>query len=404
MGVTTRRVESGLVATGMGSCKLPPDWTLRKLCDLSCKLITYGIVQPGPDIPTGVPFIQTKDLTSGVLDQRKMDRTSHEIHAAYSRSAVSSGDIVIGIRASVGMVAYVPPELHEANISRGVARISPTADIDGGFLYWALQSESVASNIHKEVKGSTYAEITLPALRGIEVSLPPYAEQRAMAAALTDVDGLVAALDKLIAKKRAIRLAAMQQLLTGKTRLPGFKGKWQKKRLGDVVEIQKGQLITEQDAIPGPIPVIAGGKTPSYYHNEPNRTGRTIAVSGSGAYAGYVAFFNTPIFASDCSTISESPDYDIKFIYYFLILRQTEIYNAQTGGAQPHIHPSDLMPLGIEVPEATEQNAIATVLSDMDVEIAALERRRDKTKAIRQGMMQELLAGRTRLIDKEGKT
>jgi type I restriction enzyme S subunit len=212
------------------------------------------------------------------------------------------------------------------------------------------------------------------------------------------VDALLAKIDQLIAKKRDLKQAAMQQLLTGQTRLPGFSGEWEVKRLGDVVEIRKGQLITEKTAVFGDIPVIAGGKKPAYFHNQPNRVGKTITVSASGASAGYVALFDHPIFASDCSTISEGKDYSIEFICYQMQLRQDAIYRAQTGGAQPHIHAVDLAPIEVGCPGLAEQTAIATVLSDMDAELAALEARRDKTRALKQGMMQALLTGRIRLV------
>jgi type I restriction enzyme S subunit len=245
--------------------------------------------------------------------------------------------------------------------------------------------------------------VTQAILHAVRIAWPPdIKEQQAIATALSDVDALLGVLDQLIAKKRDLKQAAMQQLLTGQTRLPGFSGEWEVTRLGDVVEILKGQLITEKDATPGNIPVIAGGKKPSYFHNKPNRTGKTITVSGSGASAGYVAFHETAIFASDCSTISESQDYAIEFIYFLLQLRQDDIYKAQTGGAQPHIHPSDLRPIKVRVPKVSEQTAIADILSDMNAEIVALEQRRDKTRALKQAMMQELLTGKTRLVSPRG--
>ncbi|MYF57131.1 restriction endonuclease subunit S, partial [Candidatus Poribacteria bacterium] len=173
---------------------------------------------------------------------------------------------------------------------------------------------------------------------------------------------------------------------------------WETKRLGEIAQIKKGSMITEKDVVLGTIPVIAGGQKPAYYHNTANRTGKTITVSASGAYAGFVALYNQPIFASDCSTISESSHYSIDFIYYYLVFNQNVIYNAQTGGAQPHCYPTDLMTMQIDLPLLEEQRAIAAVLSDMDAEIRPLEQRRDKTIAIKQGMMQQLLTGKVRLL------
>ena len=271
------------------------------------------------------------------------------------------------------------------------------------FLFSHLFSEGVNDQIDKILSGSNYPAINSRDVKLIEIPCPPnVAEQRAIAKVLSDVDGLINALDALIAKKRAIKQATMQQLLTGKTRLPGFSGAWETKRLGEITKIQKGSLITEKSVVPGVIPVIAGGQKPAYYHNTANRTGKTITVSASGAYAGFVALYNQPIFASDCSTISESSRYSIDFIYYYLVFNQSVIYNAQTGGAQPHIHPVDLMPLMVDFPELPEQRAIAQVLSDMDAEITALEHRRHKTIAIKQGIMQQLLTGKVRLLKSDG--
>jgi type I restriction enzyme S subunit len=235
-------------------------------------------------------------------------------------------------------------------------------------------------------------------MKRIPIPLAPLPEQRAIATALSDVDALLNGLDRLIAKKRDLKQAAMQQLLTGQTRLPGFHGEWEVKRLGDVAQIRKGELITRDSVLPGDIPVIAGGRRPAYYHAFANRSGRTITISASGASAGYVALFNEPIFASDCSTIGESEQYCLDFLYYQLRSKQQAIYGSQTGGAQPHVHAKDLIPIVIAFPPHPEQTTIAAVLSDMDAELAALEASREKTCALKQGMMQELLAGRTRLV------
>jgi len=231
------------------------------------------------------------------------------------------------------------------------------------------------------------------------LAIPPTnCEQSAIATALSDVDALLGGLDSLIAKKQGLKVAAMQQLITGQTRLPGFSGEWEVKRLGDVVQIRKGQLITSSTLLPGDIPVIAGGKQPAYFQASANRFGRTVTISASGASAGYVALYDEPIFASDCSTISESESYCLDFVFYQLLCKQQAIYKAQTGGAQPHIHAKDLNPLFFSFPALPEQTAIATILSDMDTELTALQARRSKTQALKQAMMQELLTGRIRLI------
>lgn len=218
-------------------------------------------------------------------------------------------------------------------------------------------------------------------------------EQNKIAEALSDVDALIAALDKKIAKKRLIKQGAMIRLL-------GEKGKkFRNQKIKDIVSIKKGDMLTSGQYITGNIPVIAGGKSAAGYHNVANRQANTIAISASGASAGYVTFHDYPIFATDCSTIEPSKSYDIKYIYYLLLFYQSELYALQIGGAQPHVHPNDIYDLNIHYNSDIEtQRKIATILSDMDKEIADLEARRNKYKLIKSGMMQKLLTGQIRLV------
>lgn len=232
----------------------------------------------------------------------------------------------------------------------------------------------------------------------IKVKLPEYYEQVHIANTLSYIDTLISQLDKLIEKKRAIKQGAMQELLTGKKRLKGFSEPWVEKRLGDI-EIKNGSMLKSSEYIRGGIPVIAGGKTPAGYHNAYNRDKDTITISGSGASAGYVALWRCPIFASDCSTINEQEGFCINYLYYSLLLKQEEIYKCQAGGAQPHIHAKDIKDISISIPcDLDEQKAIANILDNMDTEILSLESKRLKYIAIKQGMMQQLLTGKIRLI------
>ena len=327
------------------------------------------------------------------------DTDTHITEEALSNSAailLPIGTVLLTSRATIGdtVINTVPMATNQ-----GFANFICHEKLSNVFLAYYLRH--IKEKLNDLASGSTFKEITKGTLLQIEIPNIPLTEQQAIAEVLSDVDGFINALDALIAKKHAIKQATMQQLLTGKTRLPGFSGEWETKRLGDVAQIKKGSMITEKDVVQGTIPVIAGGQKPAYYHNSANRSDKTITVSASGAYAGFVAFHDYPIFASDCSTISESPIFSIEFIYYYLVFNQDNIYKAQTGGAQPHCYPTDLMVMQIDLPSLNEQCAIATVLSDMDTEIAALEKRRDKTITIKQGMMQQLLTGKVRLLKSE---
>lgn len=129
--------------------------------------------------------------------------------------------------------------------------------------------------------------------------------------------------------------------------------------LGEICIIERGTSITKRDIIDGNIPVIAGGQSPAYYNNTFNRKGAVITVSGSGAYAGFINFFEEPIFASDCSTIQpNSPGVNIKYVYHCLKARQDRFYKLQSGMGQPHVYAKDIKPFEIPLPPLHIQEEI----------------------------------------------
>ena len=129
--------------------------------------------------------------------------------------------------------------------------------------------------------------------------------------------------------------------------------------LGEVCEIRKGSSITRKEVVEGSIPVIAGGQKPSAFHNQANRTGETITVSASGAYAGFVSYFKEPIFASDCSTIKpEDGRLMGAFLFHVLKSKQAEIYKLQIGMGQPHVYPKDLSSFRIPLPPLETQREV----------------------------------------------
>jgi type I restriction enzyme, S subunit len=303
-----------------------------------------------------------------------------------------AGSITITARGSLGHATY-RSEPFVAIVRLLI--LEPKGKIDARYF-----TEYINFHVEFPIESTGVPQLTAPQVLGQKLPVPSIDEQFSISDVLDSNDFLMHKLENLIEKKRNIKQGAMQELLTGKTRLPGFSGDWRWGKLGDLAIIERGKVITKIETVFGEIPVIAGGMKPAYHHNVSNRSGKTITVSGSGANAGYVSFHNRPIFASDCSTINESSKYSIEFLFFMLKNMQQQIYAEQTGGAQPHIHPSNLNPMQVHIPsEIEEQNGIAEVLSDMDSEIAALEQHLEKIKAIKQGMMQQLLTGRIRLVD-----
>ena len=134
------------------------------------------------------------------------------------------------------------------------------------------------------------------------------------------------------------------------------------KKLGEVCELCRGTVITQKEAIKGNVPVISGGQTPAYFHNKANRPGNTIVVAGSGAYAGFVSFWEIPIFVSDAFTIKPHNELNVKFVFYFLKTIQHKIYATKKGAGIPHVHGSSIQNFEIPIPPLPIQQEIVRIL------------------------------------------
>ena len=163
------------------------------------------------------------------------------------------------------------------------------------------------------------------------------------------------------------------------------------KKLGEVCSFQRGTTITAKDAVEGTIPVIAGGKKPAYYHNVANRKGKNIVIAGSGAYAGYVTYWEQPIFVSDAFTVTPFEILDIKYVFYFLKNIQDKIHSTKKGSGVPHVHGSSIANLEIPVPPLEVQEEIVKILdrfSEYAAELQAeLQARREQYEYYRDKLL-----------------
>lgn len=163
------------------------------------------------------------------------------------------------------------------------------------------------------------------------------------------------------------------------------------KKLGEVCEFKRGRTITAKDAVDGDIPVIAGGQTPSYYHNEANREGESITVAGSGAYAGFVSYWNLPIFVSDAFTVEPKELLSHKYLYHWLKKNQEKIHATQKGAGVPHVHGKDIANFLIPIPSLSEQERIVGILDTFTASIdnikAQIEQRRKQYEHYRNTLL-----------------
>lgn len=303
----------------------------------------------------------------------------------------------------------------EASTNQACAAISLSKDLEHSYIFHYLinQYESIRNVSNTGNQENLNGLI----IKSIKIPIPSPSEQRWIATALSDVDALLVGLDQLIAKKRDLKQATMQQLLTSKKRLPGFSGEWEIKRLGDLARIQRG-------ASPRPI------DSPVWFSNSSSIGWVRISdVTRSGMYLRETEQKLSPLgvqhsrpvskdslIMSICATVGrpiiteidvcihdgfvvfDSLQSEKLFMYYVLKWIEPDWSKHGQTGSQMNLNTELINSTTVRVPSLPEQTVIATVLSDIDTEIAALEQRRDKTRALKQGMMQELLTGRTRLL------
>jgi type I restriction enzyme, S subunit len=406
--------------------EVPADWkvaTLGGLCQTSSGT-TPARAQDELYYRNGsIPWVKTMDLgntdlvgTSECVTESAIKQTSLQIYPV--------GTVLVAMYGGFQQIGRTGLLRIPAAVNQAIVAVQPATNallpeyLLGTLNYRIEYWKSVASSSRKD------PNITSQDVRNFPIAYPPLPEQRAIASALSDVDALIAALDRLIAKKRDIKQAVTQQLLTGRTRLPGFSGEWEVTILGDTCDFENGDRGTNYPSpksfVDSGIPFVNAGHVEdgliqsvdlNYITRESyNRLGGgkvrpgdiLFCLRGSLGKFGVVSpGFGEGAIASSLVIVRPKPEWlSIQFLVCFfksqLCVRMIDAWAG--GAAQPNLGVQDLARFELFLPPLLEQTAIAAVLSDMDAELAALEARRDKTRALKQGMMQELLTGRTRLV------
>jgi type I restriction enzyme S subunit len=208
--------------------EVPEHWEVLELKHLKKERssITYGIVQAGPHIDDGIPYIRTSDMAGDQLRIETCQRTSADIDEAYARSRVEAGDLVIAIRATVGKTLEVPTELHGANLTQGTAKFSPCAKVNAKFVKASFDADYCQSQIMSSAKGATFLEITLDALRRLRLVMPPVEEQgeiaQYLAVATSGIRELLLAAEQTIGLLQERRSALISAAVTGQIDVRGL--------------------------------------------------------------------------------------------------------------------------------------------------------------------------------------
>lgn len=424
-------VSQGYKQTDVGI--LPSDWEVHRIGDVVSE-ISMGPF--GSDIKvsnftsSGVPVLNGANVRAVRVTDDFENFVTPEKAKSLRKAVARRGDIVVTHRGTLGQIAYIgaDSEFDRYVISQSQFRVRFKSDVATSVWVVLYFHSERGAQVLLEGKGHTgVPAISSPTttFRKFLLPTPPLSEQSAIATALGDVDALLAAQDALIAKKRAIKQGAMQELLTGKRRLPGFSGEWLFQRLGTaaVLKARIGwqglttaeyldsgdyYLVTGTDFLEGKIDwANCACVTKSRYDQDPyiQIFPRDVLVTKDGTI-GKIAIvdtidkpgtLNSGVFVvrpKGCSFVPE-------FFYYLL---QSEVFDKflaqlSAGSTINHLYQKDFVGFAYQLPPtAEEQIAIAEVLRDMDSEIADLEAKRSKSALLKHGMMQALLTGRIRLV------
>lgn len=401
---------------------LPQEWEVASVGEQAEK-VGSGITPTGGErvyATDGRKFIRSQNVGWGTLILDDVAFIDETIHATFAATEIEIGDVLLNITgASIGRSAVADHRVRGGNVNQHVCilRGNPKQLIPS-FLNYVLLSAEGQRQIDSFQAGGNRQGLNFAQVRSLRLPLPPLSEQGTITTALGDVDALLDGLTRLIAKKRDLKQAAMQQLLTGQTRLPGFRGLWEISTVGGEFEIMLGKMLDAERNV---------GVSKPYVGNRAVQWGRiditevqTVPMSRGdmqryrlqkgdllvceGGEVGRAAIWDGSL--EECyyqkalhrlrPVQGFNPLLMAAFLRHWSERGVFANYVTQTSFA--HLPREKFITMPLPVPSKHEQEAISAVLSDMDAEIAALEARRDKTRLLKQAMMQELLTGRTRLV------
>lgn len=350
---------------------------------------------------TGRYVTFTEVMSASRLIGRSLERV--DVHRYERQHEVRRGDVLFNGSSEtpeeVALGAVV-----DFDVPRGVYlnsfcfgyRLTQPNEVDPTYLAYFFRSAAGRDIVFGLAQGATRYNIAKTKLLKTPLDVPSYEQQKAIAATLSQVDDVIASLERLITKKRAIKQGMMQELLTGRTRLPGFDRQWDSKRLGDLLSYQQPgrYLVSSTDYVDAGTPVLTAGKTFVLgFTNETSGIYESLPVIIFDDFTTASKYVDFPFKAksSAMKILSSTDGADLRFMFE----RMQAIDFVAVDHKRRWI--AEYSKIEVAVPDIAEQRAIARVAADANAEVEALERRLEATREIKQGVMQELLTGRTRL-------
>ncbi|NTW99094.1 MAG: restriction endonuclease subunit S [Geobacteraceae bacterium] len=383
---------------------IPEDWEVMSWGDVIENCSSGATPYRGtPEFYRGnVPWVTSGELNYNIITDTiehissdAVKKTALRIHPAGTFLMAITGLEAAGTRGACAITGIA------ATTNQSCMAIYPSSHLDTEYLYhyYRFRGNELALKYCQGTKQQSY---TAKLVRKLPLPMPPTkAEQLAIATALSDVDALLESFDQLIIKKRNLKQAAMQELLTGKTRLPGFDGAWVVKRLGDIAYIKTGSRNNENKQEDGEFPFFVRSATVERIDRY-SYDCEAILVPGEGQIGSVFHYINGRFDVHQrVYAITQFAEYvSGRYVFVFMskFFGNWAMQNTVKATVDSLRLPTFLTYELHMPPTIEEQTAIATVLSDMDSEITVLEQRRKKTKDLKQAMMQELLTGKTRLV------
>ncbi len=405
--VDERKVLEGYKVTEVGV--IPEDWEVFKLGDIID--YTKGFAFKSSDYrKSGVRIIRVSDTDYDQIKDADEIYIDKSLSHKFKKWKLTEDDIILSTVGSkppmydsmVGKAIKVSLRHEGALLNQNAVKIISKNNklANQTLIFYNLKTKRYLTNIEKIFRGNAnQASITLLDLFKFEIPMPKCdKEQKAIAEALSDTDNLIQSLENLIDKKKKIKQGAMQQLLIGKKRLPGFSGEWEEFQLVELLDYEQptDYIVGSTDYSVNGIPVLTPGKSFVLgYTNETSGIFSELPVIIFDDFTTVSKFVTFPFkVKSSAMKMLKLRDkaHNLRLIFEIMQILKFTI------GDHKRYWISEYSRLKINLPSIEEQNAIAQVLSDMDNEIEALEEKLEKYKSIKQGMMQELLTGRIRLI------
>jgi len=417
--------KQGYKQTEVGS--IPEDWEVSTLDEITT-LMTNGFVGTATTQYTesndGVLYIQGYNVEENSFNFRGIKRVNQKFHKNHLKSCLKEGDLLTVQTGDVGLTTIVPKHLEGSNCHALIISRFKQNRIYPWFYSQYFNSNQGRSRLKELEIGTTMKHLNVGDMKDWKIPVPPtLTEQKAIATALSDVDALIISLEQTITKKKAIKQGAMQQLLTpphkGGKRLPGFSGDWVQKTLGEVADFYKGKGLPKSEIKEGSeFPCIHYGELFTKYNEIidriESRTDKsqdcfiskyndvlmpTSDVTPNGLATASALFEDSVILGGDVLVIRPNAQLYGSFLAFQVTTNRPQIMSLVSGTTVYHLYGSDMAKFRFMMPtDVDEQQAIAQILSDMDAEITQLESKKEKYQAIKQGMMQELLTGKIRLV------